>query len=132
MSSIAISCVAACVVCFLALAWLVAKPLPQETPTHAFDRIEGLLAQNARHFPQLCQSLAGLDRRYVLLTASEPVARHWRHKRLQMLGLDYSNRITRLAELLANLSARSEANMARLTQTNAPGTGSPPAEIQPD
>ncbi|MGA9889344.1 MAG: hypothetical protein WBQ31_17710, partial [Candidatus Acidiferrales bacterium] len=51
---------------------------------------------------------------------------------LRMRSPASTSRITRLAELLGNLSAHTEASMARLTSVPAPDPCAPLSEIPPD
>ncbi|MGA7916336.1 MAG: hypothetical protein WCA00_13955 [Candidatus Acidiferrales bacterium] len=176
MIPLAILCVAASAVCLLVLAWLVARPLPQESFAQRAETFDGLLTQHAQHFPQLRHSLTGIDRPYVHLRAPQQSEKRWTNDRRQVLegfllalGDDFAHLeqlaallramlpkesapqanipfslklqfranyriaslllrlrspactscITRLTELLGNLSVHTEASMARLAHAPA-------------
>jgi hypothetical protein len=186
MSLLAICGLAVCAVCLLRLGWAALKPLPEEMPARRGERIEDLLAQHARHFPQLRQALATLDADYVRQKASGEIERHvhadrqhvvegflsglgedfgrlermsrmvqemspaesWIHQfqragsrfrfrasyrlaslRIGSARLESTDRLTRLTELLGNLSAQIEANMALLAAPS--GDSAPQAAREP-
>jgi hypothetical protein len=189
MTLLAISSIAAAVVFLLALAWLLARPLPQETLAIHDGARDLLLSQHAQRLPQLQHSLAGTDTPYVKHYGSPQIEKHWRDDRqrvlesfLLALGEDFAHleqlaalatamlpkdsappgntpfslqlefranyrlaflllrmrspactpRITRLAELLGNLSARTEASLAKLTSVPAPEPSAALSKIPPD
>lgn len=189
MTLLATSATVASLILVLALAWFLARPLPQEIAANLGQAVENLLIQHARHFPQLRHSLAGTDSPYVQLHASPQIEQRWRGDRQQVLqdflfalGDDFARlgqlaslanamlpkelakqesipldlllqfranyriaslllrmrspactpRITKLAELLGNLSAHTEARVARLTSVPGPDSRTPLPQIPPD
>lgn len=189
MSLFAITCIAACVVSLLALAWCAARPLSQESPPHPGEPIEALLQQHALRLPQLRHSLADMNRRYVHRKATEQIEKNWRQERRRVVetfllalgddfarleqlaalasamlpqefarqadipaslqlqfrvnyraaalllsvgGLGCAGRITRLAELIGNLSMHTEANMSRLTHLPALESWGSLSRFRPD
>ncbi len=189
MTLLAISSIAAAVVCLLALAWFLVRPLPQETLASHGELPDGLLTEHAQHLLQLQHSLEGTDAPYVKHYAPPQIEKRWRSDRQQVLqsfllalGDDFARlqqlaalagammpkesaqrqsvplslllefranyrlaslllsmrspastrRITRLTELLGNLSAHTEANMAGLTHLPAEESWAPVSKIRRD
>lgn len=67
------------------LAWILAQRLPEEWSPSTKKEIRGMFPQHAQHFPQLRQSLASADRRYVQRKAPGQLKRIWRQERQQVL-----------------------------------------------
>ncbi len=189
MTLLAISIIAASIACFLAMAWLLARPLPQESLATYRDVPDGPPAEHVQHFSQLRHPLAGTDAPFVKRYTSPQIEKHWRDDRqhvlesfLRALGDDFARleqlvaianamrpkelaqqrnvslslllqfranyrlallllrmgspafapRITRLAELLGNLSTHTEASMAQLTHLPVEQPCAPLSKIRPD
>lgn len=93
----------------LGAAWLLARPLPEES-AQGGNKIEDLRPSHAQHLPQLRQSLASADRRYVRRKTPEPIGKAWRDDRRKVLrsflsgvAQDYA-RLERLASEVGSLS----------------------------
>jgi len=91
------------------VAWLLGRPLPEER-ADGEKNIEDSLPSHTQHLPQLRQSLALADRRYIRQKASKEIARTWRAERQKILmsflsGLaqDFA-RLERLASVVGSLS----------------------------
>jgi hypothetical protein len=65
---------------------LLSKPLPEEISTGFETKIENLLPLHSQHLPQLRQSLASTDTRYVRRNTSEEVEHMWREERRQIVA----------------------------------------------
>jgi hypothetical protein len=109
---------------FSLLIWLLGKPLSEETSLGP-KKIEELLPLHTQHFPQLRQSLASADSRYIRRKVSQEVEREWREERRRILqdfliGLaqDFA-RLDQLSRVVASLSPRfsrrEEAERIRLS-----------------
>jgi hypothetical protein len=112
MSLLATAFALASIAILLALGWLVTRPLPEEISLKPATRIEELLCKHTRHFPQLRQSLASANSRYVRRRASKEIERTWREERRRILesflaGLaeDFA-RLDRLGRMVASLSPK--------------------------
>jgi hypothetical protein len=62
------------------------KPLAEEISTGFETKIENLLPVHSQHLPQLRQSLASADTRYVRRNTSEEVEHMWREERRQIVA----------------------------------------------
>jgi hypothetical protein len=112
MSLLAICCVTVGAIGLLRLGWTALKPLPQETGERRQDRLEGLLALHAQHFPQLRQALTTLDDDYLRRKACGEIERHLHEERrdivesfLTGLAEDFG-RLERLMRVLREMSPR--------------------------
>lgn len=92
------------------LIWLLGKPLAEETSLAPGKKIEDLLPLHTVHFPQLRQSLASADSRYIRRKVSQEMEREWRDERRRILqdflvGLaeDFA-RLDQLSRVVASLS----------------------------
>jgi len=65
---------------------LLSKPLPEEISAGFESKVENLLPRHSQHLPQLQQSLASADTRYVRRNTSEEVERMWREERRQIVA----------------------------------------------
>jgi len=89
---------------------LLSKPLPEERSASLGEKIEELLPVHSQHLPQLRQSLASADSRYIRRKASEEVEHMWREERRQIVSRFLSGvagdfaRIERLVAVVASLS----------------------------
>jgi hypothetical protein len=70
----------------IGLGYLLSKPLPEEISTGFETKPENLLPLHSQHLPQLRQSLASNDSRYVRLNTSEEVEHMWREERRQIVA----------------------------------------------
>jgi hypothetical protein len=104
-----------CVPIVVALAWMAGRPLPEETSANPGERIEDLLPLHTQHFPQLKQSLASTDERYISPKVSKDRERMWREERAKivegfLVGLagDFGRvmRLGRLVDALNSNAAR--------------------------
>jgi hypothetical protein len=85
----------------------VSKPLAEEKSAQLINNIEELLPLHSQHLPQLRQSLASTDTRYVRRRTSDEIERMWREERRQVVArflsgvaVDFA-RIERLAVVVA-------------------------------
>jgi hypothetical protein len=92
------------------LGWAALKPLPEEMMGRRQDRMEGLLALHAQHFPQLRQALTTLDADYVRRKTSGEIERRLREERrriveqfLSGLAEDFG-RLERLIKMVREMS----------------------------
>jgi hypothetical protein len=97
---------------FALLIRLLSKPLPEETSLGASKKIEELLPLHTQHFPQVRQSLASADGRYIQRKVSKEALREWNEERRRILqdfliGLaqDFA-RLDQLSRIVASLSPR--------------------------
>jgi hypothetical protein len=88
----------------------LSRPLPEERSANLSNKIEDLLPVHSQHLPQLRQSLASADSRYVRRKTSEKVEHMWREERRRIVARflngvagDFS-RVERLAALVTSLS----------------------------
>lgn len=95
-----------------ALIWLLGKKLPEEAALGPGRKIEELLPLHTQHFPQVRQSLASADGRYIQRKVSKQVLREWHEERRRILqdfltGLaqDFA-RLDQLSRIVASLSPR--------------------------
>jgi hypothetical protein len=65
---------------------LLSKPLPEEMSTGFETKIENLLPSHSQHLPQLRQSLASTDTRYVRRNTSLEAEHMWREERRQIVA----------------------------------------------
>ena len=92
---------------------LWSKPLPEEISAELENRIENLLPLHSQHLPQLRQSLASNDTRYVRRNTSEEVEHVWRDERRQIVARFLSGvaadfaRTERLATVVASIAPAS-------------------------
>ncbi|MGA8674141.1 MAG: hypothetical protein WB621_02985 [Candidatus Acidiferrales bacterium] len=108
MTLLAISTIAASVACFLALAWLLLRPLAQESLATSVELPDKPPPEHAQHFPQLRHTLAGTDLPYIRHCASPRIEKHWRDDRQHVLNgflLALGDDFARLAQLAALASA---------------------------
>lgn len=89
------------------------RPLAEERSAGLVNKIEDLLPLHSQHLPQLRQSLASADTRYVRRRTSEDIERMWREERRQIVeqflsgvAADFA-RIERLAKVVASLAPES-------------------------
>jgi len=94
------------------------KPLGEEISTGFETKIENLLPLHSQHLPQLRQSLASTDTRYVRRNTSEEVEHRWREERRQIVArflrgvaVDFA-RTEQLAQVVASLAP----NLSRRNQ----------------
>jgi hypothetical protein len=92
------------------VAWILGRPLAQETSLDPGGIIEDLFPLHSRRFPQLRQSLDSADAHYIRRTASKDVAQSWAAERRQVVrdylaGLagDFA-RVLRLSSIVDSLS----------------------------
>jgi hypothetical protein len=85
MNLLAACCLALGAVCLLELVWAAAEALPEELDAARGERVEDLLAQHARHYPQLRQVLAALDADYLRRKASGEIERHLQQERRRIV-----------------------------------------------
>ncbi len=90
-------------------AWLLGRPLPEES-AQGRNKIEDLRPSHAQHLPQLRQSLASADTRYVRRKTPQEIGNVWRDDRQKVLrsflsgvAQDYA-RLERLASEVGSLS----------------------------
>jgi hypothetical protein len=91
--------------------WLLGRPLPEES-AQGRNKIEDLHPSHAKHLPQLRQSLASADTRYMRQKTPQEIGNVWRDDRRKVLrsflsgvAQDYA-RLERLASEVDSLSAR--------------------------
>jgi hypothetical protein len=88
----------------------VSKPLEEEKSARLINNIEDLLPLHSQHLPQLRQSLASTDTRYVRRRTSDEMERMWREERRQIVARFWKGvaadfaRIERLAIVVASLA----------------------------
>jgi len=86
------------------------KPLAEEKSARLINNIEDLLPLHSQHLPQLRQSLASTDSRYVRRRTSDEIERMWREERRRVVARFLSGvaadfaRIERLAVVVASLA----------------------------
>jgi hypothetical protein len=92
---------------------LLSKPLPEEISTGFETNIENLLPLHSQHLPQLRQSLASTDSRYVRRNTSEEMQHRWREERRQVVArflrgvaMDFA-RTEQFAKAVASLTPNS-------------------------
>jgi hypothetical protein len=94
----------------IGLGRLLGKPLPEEISAGFETKIEKLLPRHSQHLPQLQQSLASTDARYVRRNTSEEVERMWREERRQIVARFLSGvaadfaRTEQFAKVIASLN----------------------------
>ena len=88
----------------------VSKPLAEEKSARLINNIEDLLPLHSQHLPQLRQSLASTDTRYLRRQTSDEIERMWRAERRQIVArflkgvaADFA-RIERFAMVVASLA----------------------------
>jgi hypothetical protein len=96
----------------LGVAWILNRPLGEETTLNPGETIEDLLPLHSRHFPQLRQSLDSADARYIRRRVSKELERSWSAERRQIVrdyltGLagDFA-RVLRLAGIMDSLAPK--------------------------
>jgi len=94
----------------LGLGRQVSKPLAEERSARLINNIEDLLPLHSQHLPQLRQSLASADTRYLRRRTSDEVEHIWREERRQIVArflkgvaADFA-RIERLAIVVDSLA----------------------------
>jgi hypothetical protein len=113
---VAIPSIAAGIVFVLALAWLLAGPLPQESRATHGEAPDGSPDEHAHHFPQLRHPLAGTDAPFVKRYASAQIEKHWRSDRQHVLEgflLALGDDFARLQQLAVLAAAMLPKEMAR-------------------
>jgi hypothetical protein len=92
------------------LGWLLSKPLPEEISMGLETKIENLLPLHSQHLPQLRQSLASTDSRYVRRNTSEEAEHMWREERRQIaarflrgVAMDFA-RTEQFAKVVASIA----------------------------
>ncbi|MFZ0583966.1 MAG: hypothetical protein WA690_19170 [Candidatus Acidiferrales bacterium] len=123
MTLLAIPSIVGGVAFVLALAWFLARPLPQELLAIHSEAPDGLLTEHAQHLPQLRHPLAGTDTPYVKRYASPQIATHWRDDRQQALR----NFLLALGEDFAPPTTRRARKSHAAQGSDAPRKCSPPA-----
>jgi hypothetical protein len=113
MNTLLLLCAGAAVGLLFGLGRQVSKPLAEEKSARLINNIEDLLPLHSQHLPQLRQSLASTDSRYIRRRTSDEIERMWREERRQVVArflggvaADFA-RIERLAVVVASLAPES-------------------------
>lgn len=113
MNTFLLLCAGAAVGLLFGLGRQVSKPLAEEKSARLINNIEDLLPLHSQHLPQLRQSLASTDTRYVRRRTSDEIERMWREERRQVVARFLSGvaadfaRIERLAVVVTSLGPES-------------------------
>src|SRR6202162_1506053 len=86
MNTLLLLCAGAVVGLLFGLGRQASKPLAEEKSARLINNIEDLLPSHSQHLPQLRQSLASTDTRYVRRNTSEEVEHMWREERRQIVA----------------------------------------------
>jgi hypothetical protein len=116
MAPLVISIIAASIACLLALAWLLSRPLPQESLAPYKDAPDGPPSEHARRFPQLRHPLSGTDSPYVKHHATRQIEKHWRDDRRHVVKgflFALADDFARLEQLAALANAMLPKELAR-------------------
>ena len=81
MNPLAGMAVLVCVSFLIALCWMAAWRLAEETSAEPDEQIEDLLPLHTQHFPQLKHSLDTADKRYIHPKLTKEMERSWREER---------------------------------------------------
>lgn len=113
MNTFLLLCAGAAVGLLFGLGRQASKPLAEEKSARLINNIEDLLPLHSQHLPQLRQSLASTDTRYVRRRTSDEIERMWREERRQVVArflngvaADFA-RIERLAVVVTSLAPES-------------------------
>ena len=113
MNTFLLLCAGAAVGLLFGLGRQASKPLAEEKSARLINNIEDLLPLHSQHLPQLRQSLASTDTRYVRRRTSDEIERMWREERCQIvarflagIAADFA-RIERLAMVVTSLAPES-------------------------
>src|ERR1700733_9913288 len=111
MNTFLLLCAGAAVGLLFGLGRQASKPLAEEKSARLINNIEDLLPLHSQHLPQLQQSLASTDTRYVRRRTSDEIERMWREERRQVV-----------ARFLSGVAA----DFARIERLSAGGDFLPP------